>query len=200
MDALKRVLSSSPKEVILHRKIALLKAEMLGKRLESEEGSLHKSFPPWKEAVVAGKRILLWKELLLQTNYDDMGVVDIMLQGAVLVGVSDCPPCFETRVRAASISESELLDASPNLRVALVARPKSQDAECLEQLQEATKEEVDAGFLRKELGAHRWLAIRRFVIKQGQKHRPIDDALEAHLNDAYTSTIRLRLQDKMETT
>ena len=94
------------------------------------------------------------------------------------------------------------LESSPG------SQAKSQDAECLEQLQKATKEEVDAGFLQgpfhsesevtKELGTHRWLAIRRFVIKQGQKHRPIDDALEAHLNDAYTSTIRLRL--KMEIT
>jgi hypothetical protein len=37
--------------------------------------------------------------------------------------------------------------------------------------------------------------VRRFVIEQGAKLRPIDDGLEAQLNSAYTSTIRLDLQD-----
>ena len=38
-------------------------------------------------------------------------------------------------------------------------------------------------------------AGRRFVIEQGSKLRPIDDGLEAQLNSAYSSTIRLDLQD-----
>ena len=33
--------------------------------------------------------------------------------------------------------------------------------------------------------------MRQFVIQQGSKLRPIDDGLEAQLNAAYTSTIRL---------
>ena len=37
--------------------------------------------------------------------------------------------------------------------------------------------------------------MRRFIIEQGTKLQPIDDGLEAQLNSAYTSTIRLDLQD-----
>ena len=37
--------------------------------------------------------------------------------------------------------------------------------------------------------------MRRFVIEQGSKLRPIHDGLEAQLNSAYTSTIRLDFQD-----
>lgn len=37
--------------------------------------------------------------------------------------------------------------------------------------------------------------MRRFVIQQGSKLRPIDDGLEAQLNSAYTPAIRLDLQD-----
>ena len=37
--------------------------------------------------------------------------------------------------------------------------------------------------------------MRRFVIEQGSKLRPIDDGPEAQLNAAYSSTIRLDLQD-----
>ena len=45
------------------------------------------------------------------------------------------------------------------------------------------------------LGHDQWRIMRRFVIEQGSKVRPIDDWLEAQLNAAYTSTIRLDLQD-----
>ena len=45
------------------------------------------------------------------------------------------------------------------------------------------------------LGHSRWRIMRRFVIEQGSKLRPIDDGLEAQLNAAYSSTIRLDLQD-----
>ena len=45
------------------------------------------------------------------------------------------------------------------------------------------------------LGHPNWRIVRRFVIEQGAKLRPIDDGLEAQLNSAYTSTIRLDLQD-----
>ena len=45
------------------------------------------------------------------------------------------------------------------------------------------------------LGHPNWRTMRRFVIEQGAKLRPIDDGLEAQLNSAYTSTIRFDLQD-----
>ena len=43
--------------------------------------------------------------------------------------------------------------------------------------------------------SHQVCSSRRFVIEQRSKSRPIDDGLEAQLNSAYTSTIRLDLQD-----
>ena len=45
------------------------------------------------------------------------------------------------------------------------------------------------------LGTGQWLAVRRFLLRQGEKLRPIDDGHEAQLNDAFGSSIRLRLQD-----
>ena len=44
-------------------------------------------------------------------------------------------------------------------------------------------------------GHPNWRIVRRFIIEQGTKLQPIDDGLEAQLNSAYTSTIRLDLQD-----
>ena len=45
------------------------------------------------------------------------------------------------------------------------------------------------------LGHDRWKIIRRFVVQQETKLRPIDHGLEAQLNTAVSSTIHLGLQD-----
>ena len=76
----------------------------------------------------------------------------------------------------------------------------------MDHLEKARTEEVERGFLdgpfteeqvSEKLGTTRWSAIRRFVLVQGAelKLRPIDDCAEVQLNDAYTSTIRLRMMD-----
>ncbi|CAE7362763.1 exgA [Symbiodinium sp. KB8] len=74
------------------------------------------------------------------------------------------------------------------------------------QLMQATLEERDAGYLEGPysssevdalFGHSRWNAIRRFVLVQdeGNKLRPIDDALEGQLNAACCTSIQLELQD-----
>ena len=47
------------------------------------------------------------------------------------------------------------------------------------------------------LGRDDWCVVRRFVLVQGaeMKLRPIDDCLEAQLNQACTVTSYLKLQD-----
>ena len=74
-------------------------------------------------------------------------------------------------------------------------------------LEEACREEVDAGFLEgpflsevavsERLGRTDWSLIHRFVLVQGaeMKLRPIDDCMESQMNAAYTSTSYLKLQD-----
>ena len=84
-------------------------------------------------------------------------------------------------------------------------RPQTNAPGFAEHLEETAQEEVDMSFLdgpyhsaaevTDALGHPNWRIVRRFVIEQGAKLRPIDDGLEAQLNSAYTSTIRLDLQD-----
>lgn len=74
----------------------------------------------------------------------------------------------------------------------------------MQNLEETAAEEVSLGFLEgpfvseeevaDTLGHNRWRIIRRFVIEQGSKLRPIDDE-PPQPNAAYSSTIRLDLQD-----
>ena len=48
--------------------------------------------------------------------------------------------------------------------------------------------------VRAHLETNQWLVVRRFLLHEGEKLRPIDDGHEAQLNDAFGSSIRLRFQ------
>ena len=205
LQAIKTNLTTEARLLVLRQKIALTKIEILAKQLEAEEQALHRSKPDWMQEVLRGKRILLFRHLLQQHGYDDMEVVDLLSDGSHLVGASPKPACFEARLRLAKMTPECLREAAPDLRAAIVANPRKVSSDEAAALEQVTEEECRAGFLSspfaakeevtRHLGTPQWLAVRRFLLQQGGKLRPIDDGHEAHLNDAYGSSIRLRLQD-----
>ena len=188
------------------RRLALLKVRLLVRTLDKDEAQLHKQFPPWYEKVVASKKILAWKRLLEENNYDDLEVANFLLKGCPLVGTSDLPEAFDPKIVPAKMTESELRATSVARRKAMLHSHRTTETEHASHLEKATAEEVERGFLdgpyteeqvSEKLGTKRWCAVRRFVLVQGAelKLRPIDDCAEAQLNDAYTSTIKLRMMD-----
>ena len=88
------------------------KKRILAKKFESDETQLHSSFEPWFEKVVKGKRLILWKHLLEQFNFDDMGVTDFMTSGVPLTGISECPKPFRSKVVPATHVKSGLEEHS----------------------------------------------------------------------------------------
>ena len=205
-DAIDFVAKSSSRLVSIERKKNLLKAKILARQLESQEKELHASLPTSIQKVVQDKKILLWEKLLELNNYDDMEVVHFMKEGVPLVGTHDHPSCYAMKLKLASTTEEELRDSAVPSRLALEMRkPHTDSPGFAEHLESTAQEEVDLAFLEGPfhsaeevtnlLGHSKWRIMRRFVIEQGAKLRPIDDGLEAQLNSAYTSTIRLDLQD-----
>ena len=205
-DAIEFVAKSSSRLVSIERKKNLLKAKILARQLESQEKELHASLPTSIQKVVQDKKILLWEKLLELNNYDDMEVVHFMKEGVPLVGTHDHPSCYAMKLKLASTTEEELRDSAVPSRLALeMRRPQTDSPGFAEHLESTAQEEVDLAFLEGPfhsaeevtnlLGHSKWRIMRRFVIEQGAKLRPIDDGLEAQLNSAYTSTIRLDLQD-----
>jgi len=205
-DAIDFVVKSDPRLVSIERKKNLLKAKILAKQLAGDEKSLHESLPESVEKVVSDKKILLWQTLLEQNGYDDMDVTKFMKSGVPLVGAHDHPPCYPLKPKLASLTEAELRSSAISCRVALENRRPQTDAQGFaEHLESTALEEVGMKFLDGPyyadtevtdiFGHPNWRIMRRFVIEQGAKLRPIDDGLEAQLNSAYTSTIRLDLQD-----
>ena len=203
-QAIKANVCDDPKSLTLRRKLSLMKLKILVAQCAKDESLLKQAMPPWRRQVMQCKNILAWEKFLGQFDYDDMGVVNILKNGVDLVGISECPPCYDLKLKRATCLESEVRD-SALLRQALLASPREMEAAMLQSLLEETQAEAKAGYLEgpfatesevsQALGTSEWGVIRRFVIRQGEKMRPIDDASEASLNAAYTQTIGLQLQD-----
>ena len=67
--------------------------------LKEDEERLHASFPPHLKSLLAGKRLLLWKEILQELNYSDCSVVDDICKGFPLTGWAKKTDVFESCVR-----------------------------------------------------------------------------------------------------
>lgn len=174
-----------------------------------EEARFKAGLPAHVQEVLGGKPILLWKKLLQETNFPDLGVVDFM-HGVPLTGRHSKSPLFGEKVVLAKTT-TELLVASSKWRnKALLARVAHSDDPKLQQvLWEETMKECSKGFInglfqtldevRKNLGVEDICLTRRFVILQGSgdevKPRVIDDAKESAVNSAYTALERLELHD-----
>ena len=138
-----------------------------------------------------------------------MQVYDFMASGVKLTGMHDTPACYPEKIRPATLTQGDLEASAVWRRKAIVGRKFLQkDPLHAAHLEETAAEELDLGFLegpfRSEaevsayFGHSHWMVVRRFVLVQGSaemKLRPIDDCLESQLNQAYTSTSYLKLQD-----
>ena len=154
--------------------------------------------------VLDKKRIELWTALLKQEECDDMGVVNIMREGVKLVGVSEQPPCFEPKVKPCSLTEAQLRESVVWRRKALAAKPLLMSSEFYPPLEAACQEEVGLGFtegpfdenqVSAHLGHSEWSCVRRFIIQQSEKYRPIDDCAECQQNEGFCSTYKLQDAD-----
>jgi hypothetical protein len=206
--ALEFNLQYPPQVVMLERKKNLLQARLLAKQCEQQEKQLHENLPPSLQKVLRGKQLLVWKKLLERYEYDDMQVYDFMASGVKLTGMHDTPACYPEKIRPATLTQGDLEASAVWRRKAIVGRKFLQkDPLHAAHLEETAAEELDLGFLegpfRSEaevsayFGHSHWMVVRRFVLVQGSemKLRPIDDCLESQLNQAYTSTSYLKLQD-----
>ena len=198
-----------PEAVVkLERKKNLLQAKLLAVQCEEQEKALHAALPPSLQKVLLGKRLLVWKKLLEKYQYDDLQVFDFMANGVRLTGMHDTPACYPELIKPASLTQHDLESSAVWRRKAILGRHmKVRDLQHVEHLEETASEELQAGFLEgpfnseaevtQYFGHNKWMVIRRFVLVQGAelKLRPIDDCLESQLNQAFTATSYLKLQD-----
>ena len=177
----------------------------LAQQLAADERRLHEQLDPELERVLAGKNLLVWKELMIQTGFDDPSLFDEMVSGFKLVGQAKSSPQFPKGFVSMKQTPEELRRKAIWMRKSNVVKCRSSGRpELDEQVWKQTLEECDAGWMHgpytesqvtEMVGSNEWLATRRFPLEQRDKVRLIDDALASGLNSAYGTSNKLTLFD-----
>ena len=206
VDAIHKVVGSCPTKLAKERLAAVFKTRKLVDELRKEEGELKASMHPDVRKCVQTKNIILFERLLSNLEYWDLDVVNLLKYGVPLVGLQAAPNGYLKHLVPASMTEGELRESARWRRRAIMMSSRSLGVPEEEALVEATAAEVSRGFLQGPytedemtvlMGSDDWTLNPRFVLFQGSnnKVRVIDDAKQGSVNAAYSSTIKLQLQD-----
>ena len=173
---------------------------------EEEKNRLHESMQRDVQLVLRGKRILVWKRLLEEAGYPDLGIVDEVVAGLKLVGSASKSDAFPNGLYPAQPTADQLSQQSIWRRKSTIGKCRSSDdAGADGELWTQSLQEAESGWLsgpyfsEKEvsevLQTENWICTRRFPLPQSSKVRIIDDGLESGLNSAYSSYNKLHLMD-----
>ena len=158
------------------------------KELSNEEERLRQSMPPHVKALVGGKRLVLWKEILTDLHYPDVGLIDEIAEGFKLSGWMSKSGVFKPRTKRPSMSMATLRKLAPSLNssnlrnMTIRQEPDLESATWDETIEEERKGWI--WFDDETTGQHRdgKFVGRRFGIKQSEKTRVIDDCSCCGLN------------------
>ena len=160
--------------------------------LEPDEARLKSSMDLGVSQATANKRILLFREILEELKYPDMGVVDELQQGVDLTGDVPVTGMLPGKFNPALLSDRSLaLRSSLTHKQSIDAACGSGDHEIDVGVWEQTQDEILSGWLEGPLSPD---AVdpsepvsRRFGIRQGNKIRPVDDFSASGVNGAASS-------------
>ena len=205
IDAVHRVVSTPVLEMAKDRLRTVFKVKSLRVELEQQEKVMKGAMHPDVRSRLSIKNIKLFESLLKSLDYPDMGVIDLMRDGVPMVGWQSPPQGFRENLIPATMTQCREDSAIWRRRSKMGAGQKATPRDERELLNAASAE-VEAGFLQgrfteqeitDHLGRSDWLLNPRFALHQGNegKVRVIDDARQSALNSAYSSTVKLQLQD-----
>ena len=201
--AICRSASLGPGALANHRSTTLKYYENKASSLQQAEDSLHSKLESGIQEVVKTKRILLFKEMLRDIGYDDLGVADLLVTGVKIVGTLPKIGIWKPEDRQAKVSiKAALREAMEAKRTVGLTRCSSW-SELDDRLVESTLQEVEEGHLKgpfsqeemdSRIGSKIWLPARRFPVEQSGKLRPIDDFSEFGHNMAFGSNEKVSLK------
>jgi hypothetical protein len=199
------ILNRGPSGITRHRLDQLRILSSRAKELANSEAALHASLDAPTQKVLEGKNLLLLKEVLQKLDYQDTSLVDDILRGCDMHGVTPSSRgAFPKRPRVAQSTASQVRQqAKWRGPVTLSEMRKSFQQEQATVIWDACVDEKERGWVQGPytrqqvdvLHPDGWLLTKRFAIKQNDKYRIIDDCLDSSGNDALTSTEKLDLHD-----
>ena len=190
-DAVTFTSEHSVETVARHRSEALRKMIHQSKQLATKEAALKNDMSKRRQEVLSGKRLLLFKELLLEAGSEDVNLVDDICQGFDLTGKLPASHHFNTKYRPAALPVEALRGVADRARAALLANVKSSgDPKIDSGVLQATLKERDMKLLKGPVDVatlpHGATLTRRFGVLQKEKVRPIDDYKASLVNSAVT--------------
>jgi len=181
----------SAKAVAQHRSEALRKMIYQSQQLATRETQLKDGMSKRRQEVLKSKRLLLFKDLLLEAKSDDVNLVDDVCQGFDLTGKLPASNHFNHKYRPAALPTEALRGVADRAREALLTSVKtSGDSAIDDGVLRATLKERDLGLLVGPIDASTLprgaTLTRRFGVMQKDKVRPIDDYKASLVNSAVT--------------
>ncbi|CAE7698871.1 unnamed protein product [Symbiodinium sp. CCMP2592] len=206
VKAVVNVLRVGPRGIAFHRATVLQKLLVRAEALKDRERELHCGLHPDLRKVLAGKNTILWEQLLRESHFPDLGLVDEVRGGFELVGPANCSGAFPMAYKPPQQSVEKLMQQAVWRRKNTISKCKpTGDTAADDELWSQTLGEVEQGWIdgpywaesevSERLGSAEWMCTRRFPIVQGPKVRIIDDCLQSGLNSAYAAYNKLRLMD-----
>ena len=196
-------LTKSPVEIVRLRIQRLKLWHSWATELAVVEKEYKQKCDPKVKAVLGAKRLLLMERVANSIGWPDTALFQEMAQGFRLVGQATKSNVFQPGIKAASMSEEQLMKDAKFLKPALLGKIRASrgDAHNKELYELTESEAVDKGWLSGPFTAQqmderfsgRWLPVRRFAVIQKEKLRPIDDLKENRVNEAFSSTERASL-------
>ena len=193
----------SAAEVQLFRVKQLRKFTERAKKLAAQEEALKASLDCDVRAVLAPKRLLLFREMAAEANVGDDGLFDEIVSGFSLTGEMPESGRFPSKLKPAMISVQQLQESTVWAKKMILqsCRRVGSDIEIATAVFDETQQQLADGWVKGPFKAGQldekydgcWIPSKRFGVKQGQKIRAVDDFSEFLINASMTSTERLQL-------
>ena len=169
------------------RTVWMAKWAKRAEELKGQESSYKDALHPACKEILAPKQLLLFREILVECNYPDLGAFEELAFGTELTGEVPAAGIFAPTFKPAKCTAESLKCNAVQLREDVLKKVRPL-GELDEAVLKKTLEERDAGWLEgpsplSELEEHAVLS-RRFGVMQGPKMRVIDDYSMSGVNSA----------------
>ena len=163
--------------------------------LKKDEEVLHRGLQSHLQPLLSGKRLLLWKEMLVDLSYPDVAIIDEVTSGFPLTGWSKKTGIFQPNVRRPDYGLEQLIKSSRGLNEAVLKSLANESWTDVDQkVWEETLQEVDRGWIREAPNLDFEFVAKRFGLAQKSKVRMIDDFSICGVNGTVGLTEKLRVQ------
>lgn len=196
MSMLQQNFSEEPYKVIKERALFLKKWTKRCRELEEQEKELHDGLAEHLRGVLAGKRLILFKEILQDLDYPDVSLIDEICAGFKLSGWLPRSHVFPASLKRPSHSMESVQKMAKGLNKSICKQVGTvTDPELAEEVWKLTSEELDKGWAwldnTCEIDDH--ILAKRFGLRQGSKTRLIDDCSIGGFNSTCGSSEKLRI-------